>query len=619
MCGIAGIAGLDDRSAAAEKIGLMSERIAHRGPDAEGRFVDDGIALGHRRLSIIDLSENANQPLFDPSGRYAVILNGEIYNYKDIKNSLSDYPFSTESDTEVVLASYIKHGPNCLSLLNGMFALAIWDAKERSLFVARDRLGVKPVYYAQTSDGVFAFASEIRALLSSGLVPRKIDPHGLYDYALYQSVYAPRTIVEGISQLPAGCYATFSNGKLKIEPYWRIEKAAAERVSESASEVKKRIRELLLASVEMRMISDVRLGAFLSGGIDSSTIVGLMAEVSSQPVDTFSVTFAAEKEYDEAEYSDLIAKRFRTRHTRVGLTVDDLLEELPEALSRMDSPSGDGINTYVVSKATRAAGIKVALSGIGGDELFAGYPTFQMWSRLQTGPLRHAPALFRGIAGDLIGRSARTKHQRLADVLRAPTLSLAEVYPLFRQVISRQAALRLCGRNGHRSGIERALDERSAETNSFPTLSQISIGELLGYTQNVLLKDTDQFSMASALEVREPFFDYRLVEYVLQVPDSLKMPKFPKSLLVESVAPLLPDEIVHRKKMGFVFPMEKWMRNELREFCAERVEALGERGIFEGGELARMWNSFQAGSNGVLWSHVWHLIVLENWLQTNDF
>lgn len=617
MCGIAGIIGLRDVQSAQGKIDSMLRQLAHRGPDAEGCLVNDGVALGHRRLSIIDLSESANQPMSDPSGRYTIIYNGEIYNYREIKSKLKDYSFLTESDTEVILASYIKYGPACLSDLNGMFALAIWDANERTLFVARDRLGVKPFYYSIAGDGLMIFASEIRAILDSGLVERKVDSRGLYDYVMYHSVYSPRTIVEGIRQLPAGTFGVFSRSRLSITPYWRIEDDPAGIVTDDEKLVRRNIKDLLLSSVEMRMISDVRLGAFLSGGIDSSTVVGLMSEVSSQPVDTFSVAFD-EKEFDESTYSGLIAKRFNTRHTSVKLTVEDLLDQLPEALSRMDSPSGDGLNTYVVSKATRDAGIKVALSGLGGDELFAGYPTFLLWKKVRS-RMRHVPGFMRQALGSIVARSNRSRNQRLGALLSAPDHDLATVYPLFRQVLSKRAVSDLCGGNGHKADIETFLAARSPSISGFPLLSQFSIGELLGYTQNVLLKDVDQFSMASALEVREPFFDFRLVEYVLRIPDSIKFPKYPKSLLVESVAPMLPDEIVHRKKMGFVLPWGKWLRGELSEFCEVRISALAERGILEGDQLNALWRSFTSRSGGVLWSHVWHLAVLEDWLEQNGF
>lgn len=618
MCGIAGIVGLADLSDAERRIRRMSDAMSHRGPDAEGLMVKDKIAFGHRRLSIIDLSEKANQPMSDTSGRYCIVFNGEIYNYKDVKAELTDYPFATDSDTEAVVAAYAKFGPDCLKKLNGMFAFAIWNNETSEMFVARDRLGVKPLYYAQPSEGVLVFASEIRSILSSGLVKRKLDEHGLYDYLMYQSVYSPRTIVEGISQMPAGEYGRFSNGKFSTKPYWQIDKVEISDEIEDDRVVKARIRELLTRSVEMRLISDVRLGAFLSGGIDSSTIVGLMAEVSEQPVETFSVAFA-EKEFDESPYAELIAKKFRTRHTSVLLRPEDFLAELPNALAAIDSPSGDGLNTFVVSKLTRESGIKVALSGLGGDELFAGYPNFLRWKGTQTGLLKKLPPVIRRSAASLLGVSGNSKYRRLADMLDSEKMDLAGVYPATRQVMSRKNVEEYCF-GGHRENTVRGMiEERADQIAQFPLLSQFSIAELLGYTKDVLLKDTDQFSMASSLEVREPFFDYRLVEYVLHIPDRLKHPRHPKSLLVESVAPLLPDEIVHRKKMGFALPWEKWMRNELNEFCRDRIDSLAERSVVDPDALLGNWRDFNTASNGVAWSQLWHLVVLADWLKKNEF
>jgi asparagine synthase (glutamine-hydrolysing) len=343
-----------------------------------------------------------------------------------------------------------------------------------------------------------------------------------------------------------------------------------------------------------------------------------MSEVSDQPVDTFSVTFD-EEEFDESRYSDLIARKFNTRHTAVQLTPNDFLDELPNALNAVDSPTGDGFNTYVVSKATKRSGITVALSGLGGDELFAGYSYFFNWLDSQKGLLPKIPKLLRKPIAYALASSHRSKHQRIADILDADTLDLAGVYPMFRQVMSRQAAHDYYANGNGRHTIQRVLDEKRAAVSGFPLLSQVTIAELLGYTQNVLLKDTDQFSMASALEVREPFFDYLLVEYVLQVPDEIKLPKYPKSLLVESIAPLLPDEIVHRKKKGFVLPWEHWMRNELSAFCEERLALLEKREIFQPGKLNVKWKAFIGGAKGVRWSELWHLIVLSEWLENNKF
>lgn len=618
MCGIAGIVGLKDKELANIKIRLMTESLKHRGPDATGVFVDNDVALGHLRLSIIDLSESANQPFFDASNRYAITYNGEIYNFKDVKKLLPDYPFRTDSDTEVIIAAYEKFGADCLALFNGMFAFAIWDRDRKELFAARDRLGVKPFYYSQTQDGTFIFASELRGLLDSGLIPRKLNKYGIYDYLMYQSVYSPETIVENIYQLPAGEFGIYAGGEFAKQSYWQIEKNSYGEFADNENDVKKNIKELLLNSIEQRMISDVRLGAFLSGGIDSSAIVALMSEVSDRPVDTFSVTFG-EKEFDESEYSNLIAKKYKTNHTSVFLTANDFLNELPLALKAADSPSGDGINTYVVAKATKKSGITVALSGLGGDELFAGYPNFLNWYKTKKSLLPKIPAVLRKSIGAAFSNLGNSKYQRIADVVSADNIDLSGIYPMFRQVMSQQIVSDFY-KNGHYEiSIQKQLKGKQSDIARFPLLSQFSIAELLGYTQNVLLKDTDQFSMASALEVREPFFDFKLVEYVLRIPDEIKYPKYPKSLLVESIYPMLPDEIVHRKKMGFVLPFEKWMRNELKDFCENRLENLAAREILHPDRLLSKWKDFQNGKNGVLWSHLWHLVVLTEWLENNKF
>ncbi len=618
MCGIAGIAGLIDKEDAQRRLAAMLCRLEHRGPDAEGTFVEPGVALGQRRLSIIDLSEAANQPMFDAGGRFSVIQNGEIYNFRELRRELKDYNFRTESDTEVILAAYERYGSRCVEHFNGMFSIAIWDKERRELFIARDRLGVKPMYYARPNESTLVFGSEIRSLIASGLIDRKIDASALSEYLMYQSVYSPRTMVEGVRQLPAGSFGIFRHGELSIEHYWRIDEPHGEEEFSDPAKVKRRIRELLTASIERRMISDVRLGAFLSGGIDSSIIVGLMSELSDRPVDTFSVNFS-EQEYDESKYSDLIAKRFNTAHNSVQLSPKDFLDELPGALSSVDAPTGDGLNTYIVSKATRAAGIKVALSGLGGDELFAGYDYFQHWIKIRNSRAFLAPAFLRRQSARVLALSANSKYHRIGQLMGAERPELDSIYPLFRQVMSKHLAQRYCEHSNGRSTIEKDLAERRPEIEKLPLLSQFTIAELVGYTQNVLLKDTDQFSMASALEVREPFFDYKLVEYVLAIPDEIKFPSYPKKLLVEAVTPLLPDEVVHRKKMGFVFPWQNWMRNELRTFCESRLDILKQRELLDATQVDSRWRAFQENRNGILWSEFWHLIILADWIEKNDF
>ncbi len=584
MCGIAGIAGLENSDHARETVAAMTRAVKHRGPDADGIAVFDGAALGQARLSIIDLSAAADQPMADSANRFIITFNGEIYNYREIRERLHDYPFRTNSDTETILAAYRHFGPECLQMLNGMFALAIWDREKRVLFAARDRLGVKPFYYSHRA-GVFAFASEIRALLP-GIGERK--------------------------KLPAGSYAYFSDGELSVKRYWSAAGNPDPIEETDAASVGERVLGLLRQSVKRRLVSDVGVGAFLSGGIDSSAIVALMAETSPDPVHTFSVTFE-EPEYDESTHSDTVAAKFGTSHTSVRLTADDFLAALPAALAAADSPSGDGLNTFVVSRATREAGLKVAMSGVGGDELFAGYPNFLQWLRYREGAVSRAPAVLRRAAGSILSRSSDSKFQRIGSILGSNDASIAGFYPRTRQILADRIVEGLTGTRGPTvESIAGRLSAEADEIGRFPLLSQFSIAELTGYTQNVLLKDADQFSMASALEVREPFFDFELVEYVLRIPDRFKYPVYPKKLLVEALAPRLPDSIVHRKKMGFVLPFDRWMRTGLREFCEERLANLSN--FLEPKSVERLWRDFLGNRSGVLWSHVWHLVVLSDWL-----
>jgi asparagine synthase (glutamine-hydrolysing) len=532
------IIGPFDRNILQEKINRMTRLMVHRGPDSGGSYINENIALGHRRLAIIDLDDNANQPFFDISKRYSLVFNGEIYNFLDIKLKLKGYSFQTNSDTEVILAAFIKWGHQCVEYFNGMFAFAIWDNHKKELFIARDRLGVKPLYYYH-SNNEFIFASEIRAIKGSGKINLSLNSNSIADYLMNLSVSAPYTLFKEIYQLMPGQYGIFKDKSLTIHDYWKIETVITFPNIDNPDYVKKEIRHLLTKSVERRMISDVDLGAFLSGGIDSSLIVGLMSEVSNQPINTFSVAFE-EKEFDESPYVDLITKKFNTKHSKLTLTSDYLLDELPHALGAMDTPSGDGINTYILSKAIKSFGFTVAMSGVGGDELFAGYPNFKVFHKMKNDAvLNLTQHLLRYPIGLASHFFTGLKGRRLADMLKAKSFNIEHQYPFLRRAYSRaQVQKILINKDAIYNPIEQILMERKNAISKFPSLSQYSIAEFLGYTQNILLKDADQMGMANALEIREPFFDFNLVEFVLQIPDKIKYPKYPKKLLVEALSPL---------------------------------------------------------------------------------
>lgn len=619
MCGICGIADFHAETGAhVGRVRLMADAMRHRGPDAEGVLSDGAVSLGHRRLSIIDLSETSNQPLRDASGRYAVIFNGEIYNYREVRAMLPDYPFQTQGDTEVLLAAFSAWGTRCVEAFRGMYAFAVWDSQARRLYLCRDRLGVKPLYYHQADDGRLVFASEVRSILASGLVPRVLDRRALRDFLSFQSFSHPLSPIEGVRQVTAGAWLVFDAQGLQEEVYWRPGDAVPDFEFSDGRAVRSRIGGLLREAVGRRLVSDVPVGAFLSGGIDSSVVVGLMAEASSEPPATFNVSFT-ERAFDESEYAQLISRRFGTRHETISMRPEQFLGMLGDALDAMDSPSADGPNTYVVSHAIRRAGIKVALSGVGGDELFAGYPFFLTWHRLARyrGIFDATPGVRRLLAA-VLGHARSSRMQRIASILSAEALRMEYVYPEFRRILPAGLIDSLtvsCGSGP--TSMERSLAAISERMGKLPSLGQVSAAEYAGYTQHTLLKDTDQMSMAMSLEIREPFFDHELVDFMLHVPDTLKYPRYPKSLLVESVAPLLPDEVVHRRKQGFLFPWRLWMRGPLQSFCGERIRRHAARDFIRGQALSDMWSRFLSGDETVRWQELWQFVVLEHWMDRN--
>ena len=623
MCGISGIVKLTiNDEALYAPIERMNQALAHRGPDDEGIWVEGPIALGHRRLSIIDLSSAGHQPMLSPDGNLVLVFNGEIYNFRALKAELGDYPFQSGSDTEVILAAYTRWGIDCLKKFNGMFAFALWDRTKHSLLLARDHLGIKPLYLFEQAQKIL-FASEIRALLASGLVPRTVNPSGLSDYLRYQTVHAPQTIVQGVRMLEPGHYVLIhANGHREEAAFWEPFGKKPNLASPNWKHACTLVQDALLQSIERQMIADVPFGAFLSGGIDSSSIVALMSQVSTTSVKTFSVTFL-EEAYSEAIYARQIAEKYKTDHHEIRLKADDFLHTIPIALKAMDHVSGDGPNTYVVSGATRQAGIKMALSGLGGDELFGGYPIFRRSKDLNNLQwVNNLPPFLRNaVAWSLQQSSSSVAVRKMAEVLRLSRMSPYSAYHLSRQSWSEASIAKLApGLEKIPNAVSDILEKIQGQAffSSAPLLSQISVAEISTYMQNVLLRDSDQMSMAHALELRVPFLDYELVELLLVITDEVKLPNYgPKPLLVAAMGEWLPETIVNRPKMGFTLPYELWMKGALREFCSERLKQLGNRPFFAAVTLQKLWHDFLQGNPGVKWSHLWSLVVLEEWLENN--
>lgn len=592
------------------------------------------IVLGHTRLRVVDLSDAGAQPMSSSDGRYVLVYNGEVYDFRNLRRRLEGlgHAFDSAADSEVVLHAWAQWGPACLGGLDGMFAFAIWDRRERQLYLVRDRLGIKPLYYHYAAArGALAFASEVRALLASGLLTPRLDPHALRSFLSQQTVPTPDSLIMGVWTVPPGCWlrVRLKDGRVgtpEIWRYWDPLEAAEGRRDELAAADRTPLLcgllERLQLAVERRMVADVPLGAFLSGGVDSSTIVGLMSRASATPVRTFSVAFD-DPGYDDGPYARLAAAHFGTEHLEVRLSDDELVECIPAAVASQDHPSGDGINTWIVSQAAREAGLTVALSGLGGDELFGGYPSFGRLAMLaRTRPiLGPIPRHGRAAVGTLLRRVRPGVAGSKAAALLQTDGSVAEAYPILREVFAPLEADRLLtlpGPNGRAEGrpytdsLRHALGMRS----TVPTLACVAYAELTCYMRDVLLRDTDQMSMAHSLEVRVPFLDREVVEYALALPEEARRPTNPpKRFLIGAVADLLPQSVAERPKSGFAMPFDRWMRGPLRPFCEEGVEAVAAHEAFRGDAVDEVWRGFLAGDPAVPWSRPWLLVALGHWIE----
>jgi asparagine synthase (glutamine-hydrolysing) len=606
----------------------MVASLDHRGPDDKGcaqftAMSGQSIGIGSTRLAIIDVSQAGHQPMDGPTGTTHLVYNGEIYNYRELRAELSEdgTPWRSQTDSEVILRAYARWGVAFLPRLRGMFAFGIWDSKREQLLVARDPFGIKPLYY-YSCGGTFAFASEVRALLESGLVPRKLSPQGLTSYLQFGSVAGPLTVVDGVRSLPPGhCLTVKPDGDhLRFEEKSYVEdlfnQSKAGQVSDREEAVAT-LRSKLEESIRLHLVSDVSLAAFLSGGIDSSAIVGLMSRVTSDRPRTFTVVFD-EKEFSEQSYARIVARRFGTEHQEVPVAEGQLLAMLPDALAAMDQPTMDGINTYVISKAVKEAGITVALSGLGGDELFAGYPSFRRARRLRKlaaipAPVRTAVAR---TGNAVMGGSVQ---RRKAWDLLAGGGTPYSAYSASRRVFGDSEISGLLCENGVNPLLE-AIDRDGIDSQSFDAINAVSLFELQGYMANTLLRDTDQMSMAHSLEARVPFVDIDIVSFVLGLPGEWKIdgPR-PKPLLLDALGDLLPEEIWRRPKMGFTFPFDRWMRSALKPEIDKTFDQPGkleEAGV--AGSFARdIWNRFLNNPSKERWSRPWSLHVLKRWCEIN--
>src|SRR5216683_2391671 len=631
MCGIFGILSREG-DVSRDVLTRAQKCLAHRGPDDSGAVVIDGSAgpprqlgFAHTRLSIIDLSPLGHQPMQDPDTGNWVVFNGEIYNFRELRTELEavGVEFRSHSDTEVILAAYRVWGESCLLRLGGMFAFALWDAPRKRLVLARDPMGIKPLYYHQ-SEQTFIFASEVRTLLRTRLVPRKVDPTGVLSYLAFGSVYEPWTIVEGVRAVPPGHVLAVENGSVSSREYWNplqsFSRAGSESPSGNGVATADQLPATLRDAVLSHLVSDVPVGLFLSGGIDSSALVAILSH-NGVRANTFSLVFQ-EAEFNEGQYSREIARRFGTEHHEIAVSQQDTLSVLPDALCAMDQPTIDGINTYLVSAKTRAAGVKVALTGLGADEVFAGYSNFRRVPRMEVFSKRFGrlPRLARQRLSASVtlfaGRGDRSR--KLAELATGQD-SVVHPYFLVRMLFgaAEREALAGEGLGDSERALESVLRESIAQSSTLDPVNRVSYLESHFYMRNTLLRDSDFMSMAHGLELRVPFLDRALVETCFRIPGSKKLNgDSPKSLLLASLGVELPREIVNRPKRGFTLPFERWLRGEMRPVVEDALlKSDWDRTSISASAVRDVWNRFLTGETS--WSRPWSLFVLKRWCEQN--
>ncbi len=645
MCGMCGFAYASNSSEAESRVLNMARAMVHRGPDDAGFLANDpratGMALGMRRLSIIDLP-GGHQPVWNEKRDVAVVFNGELYNYRELRArlNLAGHKFNTNSDTEILVHGWEEWGEDLLTELRGMFAFALLDFRKHFatvpvLFLARDPLGIKPLYYAQTPLG-FAFASELRALLASGAIPRKLSDDALTSYLLFGSVSEPVTLVEGVFSLPPGnallLHLPDRRRTPRVRPWWDPTRSTAARDPKRPRDFaasSARLRTHLEDAVSAHLIADVPVGLFLSSGLDSSAIA-VLAGRAQQGIQSFTLTFP-DTPYDEGPLARLVAQRAGTRHSEVPLAGRDMLGRVDEAIRVLDQPTMDGINTYFVSWAAREVGLKVALSGLGSDELFGGYRTFADTPKLVRleAVSRFVPGAFRRLSlvlvNSLLARKGSLDAARKAsdawlmpDVLPHPYFFTRLLFP--PSEVSRLVDARYRKSSVSNDGVtldptwlawlERTADQATAR----PPVAGVSWLEMRTYMVSTLLRDTDCVSMACSLEVRVPFLDTPLVEFVSALPDEARIePGVSKGLLRAALAGLMPPEILDQKKRTFTLPWEDWLRTALRPRVESSLRNLAPalNGQLHAAGVEMVWDNFLAGRT--TWSRPWSLYVLNEW------
>ncbi|MBX3749519.1 MAG: asparagine synthase (glutamine-hydrolyzing) [Opitutaceae bacterium] len=630
MCGIAGFISTREGSASRrEAVQRMCDRMQYRGPDDSGIVTQQEATLGIRRLAIFDPA-NGRQPMRSPDGRHTLVFNGAIYNHRELRVELEacGHVFRTRCDTEVLLHALARWGEASLARVRGMFAFALWDDHDRTLTLARDPLGIKPLYYHWRDDAGLLFSSELASLLASKFVPVEIDPQAISVYLSHLAVPAPQTIYRQVRCLRPGQIGVWRDNRLWIRSYWTYRQAPAERSyrTQKYGEFVVELRRRLEETVRVHAQADVSVGAFLSGGLDSGALVALLSRQTNGRLKTFTLAFR-EKGFSEQAAARRMARHAGTAHHEELITGDRVADKLPEIIRRMDQPTGDGINTFFASSLAADNGVKVVVSGVGGDELFGGYPSFRDLPRfVRFLPYwRSVPVKIRRHLVGWLRAHGTVRSLKLADFL-THARDLNELASLQRTVFSEAARLPLLApeirREVARLGpMHPMLDEFAFELHAAEPLRTVSAWEMRTYMTDVLLSDSDVFSMAHSLELRTPFVDTSLVRWLWGQPEAFVFASHRyKGALRDAVIDLLPPASVQGTKVGFTLPFPIWMRGPLRPFLDETFSAvsLARCPWLEPGPIREFWRHFQRSTDTRNWSRVWSLAMLIAFLQRHS-
>jgi asparagine synthase (glutamine-hydrolysing) len=629
MCGIAGIIGDVSPDICSASLKRMVTAQIHRGPDDEGVYTltttSGSVGLGHRRLAILDLSANGHQPMVNPDTGDVIVYNGEIYNFNELRRELESrgIRFRSSSDTEVILRAYEVWGKDCLERFRGMFAFGLWDKLGERLLLARDHLGIKPLYYSSVPAGPFVFASEVKALTASNLLPLEIDRRALAGYLAYGSVQSPLTLVQNVRALdPATWMEVDAPGEIIGRGrYWQMP-APNESTPASAHELYGETRKILSAAVRRHLISDVPVGLFLSSGLDSTSVAGLASELSPAAARSFTVSFDEVPDHNEGTIARETSQRFGLEHCECPVSSETVLCWVGRALEVMDQPSMDGLNTYIVSRAVREQGLIVALSGQGGDEMFGGYPSFREVPEIYRllDRVRFLPADLRVILARIATYPRHEAYRKKAADIAKSGPNLLDLYFHRRRACS-DSQMALLGFKPDDLGLTKNFQVPEADGSDClvqgDPLASIGRLETKYYLSNTLLRDGDVFGMANSLEIRVPMLDRDLVEWVFSLPgDSILPAGQPnKYLLRGACSDLYSEKVINQHKRGFVVPLSKWINGPLHEVVSGGIKSLENSGFVRKEGVRALLNDFRRSPESPVWSRVWSLVVFGHWLQ----